>query len=219
MVIARKPLREEVYSALVERILSRDLPPGSRINDQTLCADLGVSRTPLREALIRLEQDGFLRADVARGFTVQPLSIREVAEVYPIMWTLESLAIRLVGNDIRKSVDELQSIVDEMCSLPPKDFTKVEELDLAFHAKLRQGCGNDRLTDLLINLRRVLLRYEMDYWSDKALRERSIADHQCIVDLLRDGDIEGAIEMFVTHYQRGMESTLARLSERDAVDE
>jgi DNA-binding GntR family transcriptional regulator len=214
MAIVRRPLREEVYRTLVEKLLSGELAPGSRINEQELCADLGVSRTPLREGLIRLEQDGFLYADMAKGFTVQPLSVTEVLEVYPIIWTLESFAIRLAGPAMKDVVPELQGILDEMRAQPPEAFTSVEQLDLAFHAKLREGCGNERLKEMVANLRRVGLRYEIDYWITPELRLRSIREHQAIIDLLAAGETEPAISVFVEHWRGGMEHTLKRLKER-----
>ena len=88
MTITREPLREQVHRAIVGRILREDLAPGARISDSVLAQELGVSRTPVREALLRLEREGFLDVDVGRGFFVKPLSAGEVREVYPILWTL-----------------------------------------------------------------------------------------------------------------------------------
>lgn len=91
------PLREELRQAVLQRILRGVLPPGSRIIESKLSEELGVSRTPLREALLHLEQQGFVRSDLARGFSVEPLSQQEVREIYPIIWTLEGLALRSIG--------------------------------------------------------------------------------------------------------------------------
>src|SRR4028119_956924 len=94
MTITRVPLREQVHHAIIGRILREELAPGARLSDSALAGELGVSRTPVREALLRLEREGFLEVDVGRGFFVKPLSAGEVREVYPILWTLEVLALR-----------------------------------------------------------------------------------------------------------------------------
>src|SRR5688572_24496804 len=89
------PRRAETYVSVRQLILNGELLDGSRIVESSLCDQLGVSRTPLREALFRLEQEGLVRQDLARGFSVMPLSAREVREIYPIIWTLEVLALEL----------------------------------------------------------------------------------------------------------------------------
>src|SRR5579884_1831884 len=92
---AISPRRVETYEIVRDRILNGDFAQNSRIVESTLCDELGVSRTPMREALFRLEQDGLVRQDQNRGFSVMPLTAREVREIYPIMWTLEILAVQL----------------------------------------------------------------------------------------------------------------------------
>ena len=92
--ILRMPLRQEARKAVLEWILDGTLSPGSDVNEASLAASLGVSRTPLREALLALEQDGFLVSETGRGFRVVPLTERDVEEIYPMLWTLEGLAVR-----------------------------------------------------------------------------------------------------------------------------
>src|SRR6516164_2816173 len=93
LAINKKPLREDVHALLRERIVSGGLMPGNRLQDVQLAAELGVSRTPVREALLRLEGEGLVESDPNRGFFVAPLSRKEVLEIYPIVWSLECLAL------------------------------------------------------------------------------------------------------------------------------
>jgi len=94
------PIRTDLRRIVLERIVSGTLAPGVRIKEARLAEELGTSRTPLREALIKLEQEGFVRSELAHGFTVEPISGREVREIYPLLWTLETLALRSSGNAI-----------------------------------------------------------------------------------------------------------------------
>ncbi len=94
-MIARVPLRDEVYRQVLDRIHRGSLPAGVRLRDSELAAQLGVSRTPVREALLRLARDGVLENSMGRGFRVRSLDASELQEVGAILGTLESLALRL----------------------------------------------------------------------------------------------------------------------------
>src|SRR5215831_12141198 len=87
-LISKKPLREEIHALLRERIVAGRVLPGSRLPDVQLAGELGVSRTPVREALLRLVREGLVENDPHRGFFVAPLSRQEVLDTYPIVWAL-----------------------------------------------------------------------------------------------------------------------------------
>jgi len=217
VALARRPLREDIYQALLERLLDGTLEPGRRINEKELCAELGVSRTPLREALIRLEQDGFLRNDMARGFTVQPLSASEIRDLYPIIWTLEALAVRLSPKEaIRSTLPNLERILEEMETIEAGDFAGVENLDVEWHASLRVACGNEKLQELVGGLRQLIRRYDFAYKRDPALRRNSINQHKQILGALHDGDLDGAVDLIKDHWRHGMEQDLAQLAQRES---
>ncbi|MCZ7528349.1 MAG: GntR family transcriptional regulator [Acidimicrobiia bacterium] len=95
MVIERRPLRDKVREEVLERLLRGVLPVGTNINEPELARELGVSRTPLREALLSLEREGLLDTHPGRGWWVAPLTPETVLDVYPIVGTLEALAVRL----------------------------------------------------------------------------------------------------------------------------
>src|SRR2546423_2848361 len=92
--IPRAPLRAEVRRALIETLTRGDPPPGTPLSEPALAAGLGISRTPLREALLGLAHEGLLETTPGRGLSVAPLTSREVEEIYPMLWTLEGLALR-----------------------------------------------------------------------------------------------------------------------------
>src|SRR5215469_8782888 len=99
MAIERKTLRSQVREELLERMRAGDVRPGESINEVQLAAELGVSRTPLREALIALESEGQIESENGKGFRFVPLSAREFEELAPIMATLEGLALEVTPRD------------------------------------------------------------------------------------------------------------------------
>src|SRR5215471_14140667 len=116
-IISKKPLRDDVHALLRERIVKGDIPPGNRLQDVQLAAELGVSRTPVREALLRLESEGLVESDPNRGFFVAPLSRKEVSEIYPMVWALERLALDSSEPPTPAQVQALRQINAEMAAV------------------------------------------------------------------------------------------------------
>lgn len=114
----KRPLRDHVKHQVLERLVRGMLPFGNRINETVLAEELGVSPTPLREALLHLQREGFVRSDTARGLTVRPLSQHEVRETYPILCTMECLALRTgeASPDVEDLFDCRESA---LCEQPP----------------------------------------------------------------------------------------------------
>jgi DNA-binding GntR family transcriptional regulator len=125
-----------------------------------------VSRTPLREALLALEREGFVRADVARGFAVAPLSARDVREVYPILLALESLALRMSGPMAFTLVELLTAANTALASAP--DARSAQDCDHTFHRILLSRSPNARLLDLIAAQKRSVERYERLYRASSA---------------------------------------------------
>jgi DNA-binding GntR family transcriptional regulator len=198
------PRRMETYASVRELILSGELPAGTRIVESGLCEELGVSRTPMREALFRLEQEGLVKQDMARGFSVMPLSAREVREIYPIIWTLEVLALQLAENDI--DVNALKSLNRSLrkSNLPEKQH----EIDDRFHEELVAGCKNKRLLKQIEVLKQAAHRYEMAYmrFCDKV--ETSVEHHDELVTALEQRNVKKALRLLEDHWRFGMESLL-----------
>src|SRR6516164_2754414 len=134
-LIAKKPLREDVHALIRERIVKGELLPGNRLQDVQLAAALGVSRTPVREALLRLEREGLVESDPNRGFFVAPLSRKEVLETYPIVWSLECLALDSCEPLTPPQVKALRQINAEMAAATG-DPLRRQELDLRWHQTL-----------------------------------------------------------------------------------
>jgi DNA-binding GntR family transcriptional regulator len=211
-VIQKKPLREDVHRLLRAQIVEGKFAPGSRLPDVQLAAELGVSRTPVREALLRLVREGLVENDPNRGFFVAPLSRQEVLETYPIVWTLECLALQSCGPPTREQIQALRQINAEMATVAA-DALRRQELDLRWHQTLLESCANERLKELLAGLKQVVRRYECVYMRDPALVERSVRDHAEILEALVKRKSKLAGRLLERNWRAGMESVLLRLDE------
>ena len=206
----RRPLREELLERLREQILHGEFLPGSRIHDSLLATQLQVSRTPVREALFHLEQEGFIQADMDRGFLVKPLTAREVREVYPILWTLEGLALRSVGQAAIHHLMELQQINEAILASRDQSEQRLA-LDTSWHRVLLEPCPNRRLLHMIETLKQVVYRYEWVYMRDVALVEASVQQHEAIMTALQEQTLEQAGEQLEAHWRFGMDMLLRQL--------
>ncbi len=214
MAITRTPLRDQVHHALVGRILREELRPGQRLSDTVLATELGVSRTPVREALVRLEREGFLQVDVGRGFFVKALSAREVREVYPILWTLEVLALRTAPPPTPARLAELARINGEMAGSEDEPQRRIE-LDMAWHRTLLEACENGHLLATVFSLKQMIWRYEYAYMQQAPLIPVSTRTHDQIAAAVAGGRVEEAVPLLETNWRFGMESVLDWLTGRE----
>jgi DNA-binding GntR family transcriptional regulator len=205
------PFRTNLRRVVLERIVGGELVPGVRIKESQLAKELGASRTPLREALINLEQEGFVRSELDRGFSVQPLSGREVRETYPILWTLESLALRASGIAVYSRLEDISRINAQFSKT--KNPHQRLRYDAHWHETLLSCCPNQRLNALLTSLRTTIRRYEQIYMSDSVLVAESVRQHQQIIEALQAENIERAEELLTENWRMGMELLLVRLGE------
>jgi DNA-binding GntR family transcriptional regulator len=203
-VIIRTPLRNEVYRAILERVYRGDLPPGTRVRDTVLASQLGVSRTPVREALLRLAREGVVAADMGRGFTVGRLDPVEMRETGAILSALECLALEAGGEIPAERLARLSEIDGEL-GRTRGDVDRCIELDEEWHRTLLQGCPNGRLRDIIVTLWQVPRRYMRAYLRDAGRVSLSTQHHARIIEALRRNDHATAAERFSHHWQRGIE--------------
>jgi DNA-binding GntR family transcriptional regulator len=203
-VITRAPLRDQVYLELLQRIHRGDLPAGSRVRDATIAAQLGVSRTPVREALLRLARDGVLEALAGRGFRVRPLDPEELLEVGTILGVLEPLALELTDDFPPQRLDRLGELVRQLERIRG-DISRCIELDDEWHRTLLEGCSNQRLLQLIVTLRQIPRRYLHAYLQEAGRVSLSTVYHARIVDSLRQGDRASAAQLLQRQWKRGVE--------------
>lgn len=198
-------LDRQIGRILLDRILSGSLKPGANLNEVALAADLGVSRTPLRQALVRLDQEGFVYAESNRGFFVVPLTLAEARDLYPVLSALECLALRNAPPDTRQR-KELHRLNVTLGSVDPEDTRAAVRANLAWHQALLSASGNQLLRRLLTNLRQQIYRYEISFFSPGEERLlKSVQLHESIVDALHEDDVELACLRLENHWVTDLE--------------
>ena len=203
-IIERTPLRDEVYRQLLDRISRGDLPPGARVRDTQMANQLGVSRTPVREALLRLAREGVLDADMGRGFSVRALDATEMREIGAVLSNLEGLALELSGDIPAGRLIELGEIDRELNGIRG-DPDRCIDLDEQWHRTLLEACPNQRLLSMISTLWQVPRRYMRAYLRDAGRVSLSTQHHARIIEALRRGDRDMADRRFSHHWQRGIE--------------
>jgi len=207
--VAGDERRRLVEELIQRRILSTELQPGQRINESRIAEELVVSRTPVREALLRLEGQGWVLFDHGRGFVVTPLSTDEIRETYPIIAQLEQLALTSAGSSLRGVLPELTEINREFAA--SEDPGRSHELDARFHRTLVSRCGNGRLIALLDRHWQALQRYERLYMADPGDHGRSAEQHDAIIAAIGSGDLTSAANKLVDNIIGPMHVLLDRL--------
>jgi DNA-binding GntR family transcriptional regulator len=212
MVIERKNLRSQVRDELLARMRSGLVQPGEGINEVQLAAELGVSRTPLREALIALESEGQIESENGKGFRFVPLSKHEFEDLAPIMAALEGLALEL------SPVDELKELGVRLSRLAAEFHQEVVEHALViskddeWHGVMLSACTNTRLLALIESVRGAFHRYESLLVPSNVMIERVAAEHAEIAGRLAVGDIPGAVEALRLNWVHGMQRILDNAS-------
>jgi DNA-binding GntR family transcriptional regulator len=203
-LITRTPLRDEVYRQILELIHRGDLAPGGRVRDAVLATRLGVSRTPVREALLRLAREGSLDADMGRGFSVRRLDPAEMREVGAVLSTLECLALQTCGEIPPERLARLSEI-DRELDQTRGNVDRCIALDEEWHRTLLEGCPNQRLREMISTLWQVPRRYMRAYLREAGRVSLSTQHHARILEALRRNDRETAAQRFRHHWQRGIE--------------
>ena len=206
-----KPMRTDLRRSVLERILQGIFRPGDRIKESLLAAELGASRTPLREALFSLEREGFVRSDLGRGFWVEGLSSRDVRETYPVLSCLECLALRTAFPFVCETIPRLIRINRELARA--KSARTAQQLDRVWHETLLHSCQNKRLLGIIDGLRLAIRRYERIYMSDVKLIPSSVTQHRRVIAALRNNDADLAVHMLQENWDLGMRVLLLKLGE------
>ncbi len=201
-MIQRIPLRQEISAILRNRILDGSLPAGSPIREEPLSAELGVSRTPVREALYGLENEGLVEAKLGCGFSVTSVDPEAVADLYPIVGTLEALAVRIGFDSARADVDRLRQLNKDMStSTVPR---RLSELDRAWHESLWINGPNRELINLLSTLYDQVRRVDGSLTRGLADVPGSCGQHEAVIVALEQGNSRTAATAIERHWKQGL---------------
>jgi DNA-binding GntR family transcriptional regulator len=195
-------LAEQVYLALRERLLSDEAQPGEYMREVELSEALGVSRTPVREALSRLASEGFLERVPQRGVRVPERPFRDQLELFPIVSALEMLAGELALPQLgEKEIARLKQINVRMrAARRARDAALLADLNNRFHHLFCQGSGNKRLTELLDGLRVQTLHLDLWYYSSDERAEQSIQEHDEMIAAVEARNFRKALAIVRTNF-------------------
>ncbi len=199
--ISKVRLRDDIVGQLIELIVDGELPEVGRLKEVELANKLGVSRTPLREALLLLERDGLVVSEANKGFRVAPLSVTRVRELFPILGSLEALAIRQGGAALVARAPELRAANRQIRAGSRR---KRYLLDYRFHELLWEGCSNHALVDLLRRIWLEARRFDGSTERGMASPAGSIRDHDAIARAIGRGDHEEAATLVEDHWRTGV---------------
>jgi len=212
---ARRPVKsslvDQAHAAIRERILDNAYPPGHRALESELAQALGISRTPVREALIRLQKEGLVEVVPRHGMRVLPVSPADMAEMYVVLSALESAAAEAVAAR-RPSDDELKPLVqatrDMDRALKADDLDAWAAADERFHRTLVDLAGNRMLQATVENFWDRAHRARMVTLRMRPKPVNSTQEHTALVERLRAGDARGALELNRRHRARASEELM-----------
>jgi DNA-binding GntR family transcriptional regulator len=210
--LVRDNLSDSVVLKLRHMIVDGQLAAGARINEVHLSRQLAISRTPLREALARLAQEGALRSVARIGYFVRPLTVEEFEQLYDIRPILDPEALRLAGLPSRERMQQLQELNDAIGRA--RDSDAIINLDDEFHMELIAGCPNQVLIDLIRQIIQRTRRYEMALMRESRNVAVATANHKEIMTALRKRDLRGACAALRNNLRTGREPILAWLKAR-----
>jgi DNA-binding GntR family transcriptional regulator len=202
--------RERTWTEIERRIVCGEMAAGARLDEEELADQLEVDPPVVREALCRLERDGFVRPEDGGSFAVAPLSEIEVREGYPVVILLEGLAVRTTPEFPPEAVERLRELNAAMAE-ERSDAMAAATHDYAFHEELVRHCGNDQLLSTLRPLKRLLLRYEYNYMAAEDFVSRSVHQHEEIIQALERGDREAASALVEDNFRDSLPGILEQL--------
>jgi DNA-binding GntR family transcriptional regulator len=204
------------YSTIREQILSGELTGGQRLREDELATMIGVSRTPVREALRSLAAEGLLRYERNRGVRVESWTLKDLEEVHGLRMLLEPYATALAATSGKLDIVELARLANEMDEAVLRsrlDINHITEINNQFHNTIMEGSGNQRLRILVNSIVQVpTVRRTFAQYTPEDLR-RSAAHHRELVESLRSGDPVWAESVMRAHMRLGWISTQRRFLE------
>lgn len=207
------PLRDVVFQTLRQAILKGELKPGERLMEIQLAQKLGVSRTPVREAIRKLELEGLVLMIPRKGVEVAEITIKDLEDVLEVRAALEELAVcDACENITEEQILALKEAADNFqAALESDDLVKCAETDMAFHEIIYSATNNKRLLQILNNLREQMYRYRMEYLKEPGTHKLLLKEHEAIYSALKKHDkaeAGGAIRIHIENQRRSIISSL-----------
>ncbi len=195
------PLRDVVFNTLRQAILTGELKPGERLMEIHLADRLGVSRTPIREAIRKLELEGLVTMIPRKGAEVAQITEKSMSDVLEVRRSLDALCVELACERItEKELEALKAACEAFeRAVHTRDLTRIAKADVALHDIIVQATGNSRLVQLVNNLSEQMYRYRFEYIKDVSQHDKLVEEHRIIYESLVRGDKETACEEARVH--------------------
>lgn len=208
------PLRDVVFNTLRRSILTGELKPGERLMEIHLADKLGVSRTPIREAIRKLELEGLVTMIPRRGAEVAQITEKHLRDVLEVRRALDALAVELACERITDA--ELESLKDACDNFEKEtkqgNANRLARADVAFHDIILNASGNERLVQMISNLSQQMYRYRLEYVKDETSYERLIAEHVAIYEAIRDRNGRAGAEAIKNHIDNQEKAVIRRIT-------
>lgn len=196
-----KPLREVIFNTLREAIIDGELKPGERLMEVKLAEKMGVSRTPVREAIRKLELEGLVEMLPRKGAHVAELSVKDIMDVLEVRASMDGLATELASERITDDeIKELKHILTQFVTYSEKDNLQgTIKKDVEFHDLIYRASRNERLIQIASNLREQVQRFRVIYLKDYSSHRELIKEHQGIYEAVLKRDRQAAREFAQKH--------------------
>ena len=207
------PLRDVVFKTLRQAILTGELKPGERLMEIHLANKLGVSRTPIREAIRKLELEGLVIMIPRRGAEVAEITEKSMKDVLEVRKALDTLAVELACERITEEDKEKLLLACEEFEEAVKtgNFAMIAKTDVIFHDIIVEATGNVRLVQMVNNLAEQMYRYRFEYIKDASQHERLVEEHRKIYEGVIRGEKETAVTASGTHIDNQEQSILRQI--------
>lgn len=208
------PLRELVFATLRQAILKGELTPGERLMEIQLADKMGVSRTPIREAIKKLAEEGLVTLVPRKGAIVAGISRKMLIDVLQVRMTLEKMAYECAFKNFTdkdlEALDNAEKLFE--AAVKDGDLVRITELDEAFHLVIYDAADNDKLSELLHALKENMYRYRMEYSKDVTARKLLIEEHRLIYQAFAEHNFDMGLETVARHIKNQEDSVLDKLN-------
>jgi len=195
-----RSLMSVVLDNIRRRILTGEFRPGQKINESEIAINLGISRSPVREAFRILERDGLITTLPRKGSYITDISLKDLEELFEVRKILECYALDCIKKRAKKSPDKIQAMIEELERNLLKKYDPFSVIS-GFHYSLVELTNNSRLIELYKVLAVSLRRYWLIYHSKKGQKDISLEHHQGIIYSLKNGDYTGTKQLLKKHIQ------------------
>ena len=215
-----KPLREVVFETLREAIITGVLKPGERMMEVQLAEEMGVSRTPVREAIRKLELEGFVVMIPRKGAYVAGISLKDIVDVFEIRAALESLACGLAAERItEEELEELERTLLQVSNVSGDNIESLVETDTDFHDIIYKASRNTRLIQIINNLREQIQRFRTTSLAFPGRMKDAIEEHKKMTEAIAERNIKKAQALALEHIENAENSMLEALRKSGALSE